>query len=263
MPPATGHPAYPESMSTRDESPRPDIAVLLRPAHAPNAFEETVQRLLQTIRLGLIPPGDRLPPERELAVMLAVSRDTLREAIAALSEAGYVESRRGRYGGTFVSSTFPDGTPFVDGSGELRPRKDIPVAEIEDTLVLRRILEVGAAREAASVDHSEDAAARVERAQEDCRAAAPADYRRLDARFHLLVAELCGSSSLVPLVADVRMRINELLDRIPLLETNLAHSNEQHEEILQAILRRRPAAAAEAMSEHVAGSEALLRGFLA
>lgn len=250
-------------MSTTEEAGHPaDLSMLLRPAHAPNAFEETVQRLLQTIRLGLIPPGNRLPAERELAVMLAVSRDTLREAIAALTQAGYVEARRGRYGGTFVAAEVPAGTPVVDTSGELRRREDIPVAEIEDALVLRRVLEVGAAREAAGAELSVEARQRLRRAYEDCRAAAPDDYRRLDARFHLLVAELSGSASLLPLVADVRMRINELLDRIPLLQTNLSHSDAQHDEIMQAVLRGRPAAAAEAMAEHVAGSEALLRGFL-
>ncbi len=67
----------------------------------------------------------------------------------------------------------------------------------------------------------------------------------------------------MPLVADVRMRVNELLDDIPLLAPNIAHSNEQHEAIVRAILRGNPDAAVEAMSEHIAGSEALLRGFLA
>ena len=46
-----------------------------------NAFEDTVERLLQTIRLGVLQPGESLPPERELAARLGVSRDTVREAI--------------------------------------------------------------------------------------------------------------------------------------------------------------------------------------
>ena len=48
--------------------------------------------------------GDQLPPERELAETFGVSRVTLREAIKALRDAGLVESRRGRGGGTFVVS---------------------------------------------------------------------------------------------------------------------------------------------------------------
>src|SRR3954454_14502521 len=84
-----------------------------RPVRGGNAFEITVARLAQAIRLGLVAPGDRLPPERDLAERLRVSRVTLRQAIGALREAGYLESRRGRAGGTFVvyqgGLTGPDG----------------------------------------------------------------------------------------------------------------------------------------------------------
>ncbi|WP_424231734.1 FadR/GntR family transcriptional regulator, partial [Actinophytocola sp.] len=82
-------------------------AALFRPVRTRNAFEETVERLLQAIRLGVAGPGERLPSERELAARLGVSRVTLRDAIRAIADAGYVESRRGRYGGTFVAGTLP------------------------------------------------------------------------------------------------------------------------------------------------------------
>jgi GntR family transcriptional repressor for pyruvate dehydrogenase complex len=72
-----------------------------------------------------------------------------------------------------------------------------------------------------------------------------------------------GVASLMPLLADNRMRVNEFLDRIPLLERNIAHSDEQHEQIVLAILTGDAERAAVAMREHLAGSEALLRGFLA
>ena len=60
-----------------------------------NAFEETVERLLTVIKLGLVGPGERFPPERELAAQLGISRLTLREAISELQQAGYVESAGG------------------------------------------------------------------------------------------------------------------------------------------------------------------------
>src|SRR5688500_18280290 len=81
-----------------------------RPVRGGNAFEITVARLAQAIKLGLVAEGDRLPAERDLAEQLQVSRVTLREAIRALREAGFLESRRGRTGGTFVvSRTGTDG----------------------------------------------------------------------------------------------------------------------------------------------------------
>lgn len=59
--------------------------LLFRPVRAGNAFEETVERLLQTIRLGVVGPGGRLPTEREMAARFKVSRETVREAIGALN----------------------------------------------------------------------------------------------------------------------------------------------------------------------------------
>jgi DNA-binding FadR family transcriptional regulator len=80
--------------------------------------------------------------------------------------------------------------------------------------------------------------------------------------FHLTITELTGSPSLVAAAADVRSRANDLLDNIPLLKRNIVHSNTQHDQIVQAIHRRLPNVARAAMEEHLAGTAALLRGFL-
>lgn len=240
-----------------------DAAVLLRPGRSPNAFEETVQRLLQSLRLGLISPGAKLPAERDLAAMLRVSRDTLREAISALADAGYLVARRGRYGGTFVAEELPDPTPVMDQDGDLAPRSLIPRAEMEDAFTLRRILEVGAAREVATNGISSADHTRLRAARTACKEADEHSFRRLDARLHLLIGELVRAPSLLPLIADVRMRINELLDRIPLLPPNLDHSDAQHAEIIEALAKGDPRRAAQAMQEHLEGTEALIRGFLA
>ncbi|MCD5347565.1 GntR family transcriptional regulator [Agromyces sp. H3Y2-19a] len=232
-----------------------DAGLLLRPARPANAFEETVQRLLQTIRLGLIPPGERLPAERELAVTLEVSRDTLREAIGSLAEAGWVVSRRGRYGGTFVSDPLPERS--TTGA------RTVDRARLEDTLALRAVVEVGVARRAAESELTAGDRDRLWQACEECAAAEPGQYRVADSRLHLVIAEVIGAESVTPLVAEVRMRVNELLDGIPLLAPNIAHSDEQHRAIVSAILRGSADEAAAAMAEHLTGTEALLRGFYA
>ncbi|MFC9561280.1 FadR/GntR family transcriptional regulator [Agromyces sp. NPDC056965] len=234
--------------------------LLLTPARPANAFEETVQRLLQSIRLGLIGPGERLPAERELATMLEVSRDTLREAIASLAEAGWVVARRGRYGGTFVSDELPVALPAAPGTTD---DPFVTSARLEDTLALRSVIEVGAARRAAESELTANDRERLWQAYEECSGAAGEQYRMADSRLHLLIAEVLGAPSVIPLVADVRMRVNELLDGIPLLAPNIAHSNEQHRAIVGAILRGSPDDAASAMAEHLEGTEALLRGFYA
>ncbi|NEM89744.1 FadR/GntR family transcriptional regulator [Galbitalea soli] len=227
---------------------------LFRPVRNGNAFEDTVSRLLQTIRLGIVAPGEALPPERDLAVRFSVSRDTVRDAIRELAEAGYLVSRRGRYGGTFVTDTLPT---------EPRPGELLDPAELEDVLGLREILELGAARAAAARTLSAADRETLWSRMHETAAAEEPDYRRLDSRLHLTIGELVGVPSLVSLLADNRTRLNGLLDRIPLLAPNIAHSNQQHEAIVIAILTGDPERAAEAMREHLEGSAALLRGFLA
>lgn len=231
-------------------------AALFRPVRAGNAFEETVERLLQAVRLGVVGSGERLPSERELSERLGVSRVTLREAIRALADAGYVESRRGRYGGTFVTENLPEPGGHPGGRRTRNP------AGLEDTLGLRQVLECGAAELAASHTLTEAQRRHLTGTLAEASAAGPADYRRKDSRLHLAIAEVTGSASLTTAVADVRMRINQLLDEIPLLEPNLAHSNEQHEGIVAGILAGDPAGARRAMAEHIDGTASLLRGFL-
>src|SRR2546430_13776751 len=88
-----------------------ELTALLGPVRVGNAFEETVERLLTVIKLGLVAPGERFPAERELAGLLGVSRITLREAIRELQQLGYVESRRGRLGGAALAPPRPAPPP--------------------------------------------------------------------------------------------------------------------------------------------------------
>jgi DNA-binding FadR family transcriptional regulator len=230
---------------------------LFRPVRAGNAFEETVERLLQAIRLGVVGAGERLPSERELAERLGVSRVTLREAIRALSDAGYVESRRGRYGGTFVNETLP-------GPPERSPDAvAVDSVVLEDALSLRYVLETGAAEMAAARSLSPADRQHLTGTLAEAAGADLEDYRRKDSRLHLAIAEVTASGSLTTAMADARTKVNQLLDRIPLLQPNLEHSNAQHEAIVDAILAGDAEAARQVMAEHIEGTASLLRAFLA
>lgn len=236
------------------DAPLPELRrAVYRPVREGNALEDTVARLIQTVRLGVVAPGESLPAERELATRYAVSRDTVREAIRELADTGYLVRRRGRYGGTFVADPLPQ--PPHPGV--------VPVDQLDDVLGLRRVLEAGAARAAAGRTLTPEARAELWGRHEAATVALDADYRRLDTLLHLAIAELSGVPSLVALAAENRAQVNSWLDTFPLLPRNVEHSNAQHEHIVTAILAGRPDAAEAAVLEHLAGSEALLRGFLA
>jgi DNA-binding FadR family transcriptional regulator len=239
---------------SREPAVRGADEALFRPIRGGNAFEETVERLLSTLRLGVVAPGGRLPPGRELAARLGVSRATLREALATLQTAGYLESRRGRYGGTFVVATPSPGSGLAPGGRS--------AAEIDDVLSFRQVLEAGAAEAAAARSLTRAGREHLTARLAECTGTGQADYRRLDSRLHLAIAEVAGSPSLTTAVVDVRSRVNELLDAIPLLAPNIEHSDRQHAAIVTAILAGDPAGARRTMAEHLAGTAALLRGFL-
>jgi DNA-binding FadR family transcriptional regulator len=244
-------------MSDLGQFPRPadPVDVAFRPVRSGNAFEDCVERLLSALKLGIVSPGERLPPERQLSARLGVSRSTLREALRSLGDAGWLEVRRGRHGGTFV-------TQHRSGTAQVDRAKLSSAAGLEDVLVLRTVIDLGAVELAASTPLSAEARAGLRHALAECERAGPERYRPADSRLHLAITELAGSPSLLAAAADVRVRINDLLDAIPLLERNIAHSNQQHEQIVRAVERGQPAAARAAMEEHLAGSAALLRGFL-
>jgi DNA-binding FadR family transcriptional regulator len=223
---------------------------------AGNAFEETVERLLTVIKLGVIAPGNRFPAERELAGLLGVSRITLREAIRALQQAGFVESRRGRFGGTFVTYTRPAPDP-----GEVRRIALADSAQLADALAFRMALETGAAQVLAASGAGHGRKVLLGRLAA-VNNASPQDYRRLDTLFHLAIAELTGSTLLAAACADARMRLNDLLNAIPVLRHNIVHTADQHTAIVEAILAGDPERARCAVAEHLDGTAALLRGFL-
>ncbi|GAA1985098.1 GntR family transcriptional regulator [Kitasatospora viridis] len=230
---------------------------IFRPIRSGNAFEETVERILAAVKLGVFGYGDRLPAERELAARLGISRETLREALRSLQAAGCVEPRRGRYGGTFVTYR-----PPAPDLGELRRAVRDMGGELEDALTYRLVLETGAAEQAARRTLSEEQRDYLADRLAALEAADPDDYRRLDSRFHLAIAELTGSPSLAAGVAQSRMRLNDLLNAIPFLERNIEHSAHQHRAMVDAILSGDVSGARRATEEHLEGTAALLRGFL-
>jgi len=222
------------------------------PVAAPSTYEETIARLGVAIRIGVLGPGVRLPPERELALQLGISRSTLRQALAVLTGTGHLTAFRGRTGGTFVSEQPP--VVSVDPFPQERSRA---------LLDRRMALELGTAGLAA--DRATDLAC--ERLSEAAQALDDdavlddwAAFRRADAAFHLRLADAAGSPGLVLAMTRVH---GELSDLFYSLQPSLglrAACREEHGEIAEAVAHADAGAAREAMARHLIATERAIDG---
>jgi GntR family transcriptional regulator, transcriptional repressor for pyruvate dehydrogenase complex len=93
--------------------PSQSPALVFDPITRPRAFEEICDRIRHQLSIGALQPGDKLPPERELAQQLGVGRSALREALRSLEIAGIVVLRKGVKGGAFIRPGDPKGMTRV------------------------------------------------------------------------------------------------------------------------------------------------------
>jgi DNA-binding FadR family transcriptional regulator len=228
-------------------------ASVFAPVRSQTAFEETVERLGTAIKLGLLPPGARLPAERELCARLGIARSTLRQALTALAQSGHVRATRGRGGGTFVADPLPPAEP--------------PSAEVlglwRETCDERLAVELGVAvlaaerAEPADVEALEALVASLEDVLEDFPA-----YRQADIHLHVGLAEATRSPHLVRAMTEAQGAMSDLIAYIAHPPEVLASSNAQHRRIVAAVRDRDAVRAAAAMTEHLQGTERVLAGLL-
>ena len=217
----------------------------------PTTFEETVERLGTAIRLGLLSPGTRLPPERELAEQLGISRSTLRQALTTLVQSGHLISLRGRSGGTFVAEEPPTST----GRKKLR-------ADWHDVLDHRVAIECGAALLAAE-RADEQAFERLDDLIEQMTEPADFDaYRRADVRFHIGLSEASGAARLVALMTEVQGEMSELIAVIAHPRVVLEHANDEHRRIVRCLRAGDGIGAIRILRDHLAGTEHIIAGLV-
>ncbi len=224
-----------------------------------NTFEETVEAIAGAIKARLLSPGDRLPPERELARQLGVSRATLREALRVLINAGYLEARPGRSGGTFVAR-WPEAPRAPEQEAIIQRIRD----QLPALLDFRRAVESTAAELAAQRATPGDLA-ELEGILQELRGKeeAFALYRSGDARFHVGIARAAKSMLIHRAVVEVQTSLTEILDLIvyhsPVV---LRHSTDYHWRIYEAICRRDPEAARQLMLDHITATEHIIHGLV-
>lgn len=188
------------------------------------------QQVLRVLRDEQLQPGDRLPPERDLARMLGVSRPTLREAIGSLRVKGRIEVAHGR--GVFVAEP---GT-----SRELRSALDNQEMTLTELFAMREVLEVPAAGWAAELGDKAKLK-KVREAYEKLESAATAsttDYKRLqeaDARFHMAIGEAAGNRFLRQTLGVLQEMVATGMETTLSVPGRLERSRAEHRQILDAL----------------------------
>ena len=228
------------------------LDTVFAPVRSQTAFEETVERLGNAIRAGILPAGSRLPSERELADQLGISRSTLRHALTTLVQSGHLVSVRGRAGGTFVTER----PPLAEQSGELLG------ADAHGVLDLRVAIETGAtllACERAEVGDLDRLEELTQRMQEVDRFDV---YRRADIRFHIGLAEAARSPRLVRAMTEIQGQMSDLITRIAHPPEVLLHSNAQHRRLVVLLRRRDTTRAVRLVREHIEGTEHILTALI-
>ena len=182
------------------------------PVRTRRTFEEAAEQIADKVRAGELRIGDKLPPERDLALRMEISRPTLREAVRVLVDAGMLEVRRGPGGGMFVAS---DVVP-VD---LVRQVSELRLSEAAAVLEARRLIEPQVARLAHERASDEDLEP-LERTIETMRTIVERGYRpededrflQLDVQFHLALARAAGNPTLETLLRLVFRQLEILRD---------------------------------------------------
>ena len=173
-----------------------------------------------------------------------------------MREAGYLETRRGRGGGTFVRRSLPQ-QPAREARRHLAR---LTVEELADLMDYRVAVSGAAVALAAERRSDADLVALEGLVERMAGLDAFAPYRRLDHRFHLAVASAARSPRLVAAETAIQVDLAKLLRLIPESAEMLHVSNEQHRELVAAIRAGAAARARGVMETHVRGTADFLVG---
>jgi len=219
----------------------PDTAPL-RPVTRPRLYEQVAQQILEWVRENDLHVGDRLPPERELATRLGVSRATVSQALVAMEVVGVVAVRHG------------DGAVLVESSGTSKVVDALRrhAQQLPDIIEAREALESKLAALAA-VRRTDDDLARIDAALEVMAKDIAAGGRGVegDELFHAAVTTAGHSALLQRLMGEISELVKETRIESLSQPERPRESLEGHRRIAAAIRERDAAAATEAMRDHV------------
>ncbi len=218
----------------------------------PQRAARIATQLIELINVQRLNPGDRLPPERQLAELFAVSRPSLREALHILQAQGLVSIRHGQ--GTFIQE------PIV--AQELRASLVSTAHGLNELFDAREVLEVPASKWAAINSSKEDIRhLRATLNQIDTLTwSSPVDFDQLqvlDAKFHLTIVGISGNrfiNQTLNILQDVMKISMETTLRLP---GRSDVSRGEHHEIFKAIESGNGELASKLTMQHITGARAV------
>jgi len=222
-----------------------NIRESLGPVRRTKVYEEVAARIRRLIADGRLKPGDKLPPERELAAALGVSRTSVRDAIRTLQATGLLEPRQGE--GTIIRELSTDRVVGPIASA-LLARRDL----IVDLMAVRKMIEPAMAREAArNATPQEILQMEAILSRQAVRLEAGGLAIDEDSAFHDMIAR-ASRNQVVPKVIDALMDLlREGRERSLQGRGRPQRSLRGHRQILEAIRQRDAALAARAMLNHL------------
>jgi GntR family transcriptional repressor for pyruvate dehydrogenase complex len=203
---------------------------------AARAWQIVLERIESDLLEGTLAPGDRLPPERELAATLGVGRSSVREALRVLEVMGLIRTGTGSgpSAGAIIIAT-----PRGGMSALLRLQVAAQGFPIDDVVRTRLVLESAVADALASDPERETAPARVLVDAMDAGSLTPAEFLSLDAQLHVALAEATGNVVITAMMSGLRTAIESYVlagaRRIPDWSATATRLRAEHRAILDAI----------------------------
>lgn len=217
----------PRSAAASDQ----DTLALFQPKKQVRTFEEVIAQIRAVLAEGKLGPGDKLPPERDLAARLSVSRNSVREALRTLEIGGVIELRRGARGGAFILD--PEGDRSIGMLGRSLKFTDVSVADITQAMRALTMMLLDASMPSMDASGIEALEANI------AEAAATSDRAERSAviiRFYLLLAQSTGNPILVELAESLCAILQSWVQRLGSLDSD--HVLDARREIVKHIRGR-------------------------
>ncbi len=221
---------------------------------AARAWQIVLEKIETDLLEGALAPGDRLPPERELAATVGVGRSSVREALRVLEVMGLIRTGTGSgpTAGAIIIAT-----PRGGMSALLRLQVAAQGFPFDDVVRTRLVLESAVADALASDPARETAPARMHLDAMDAEGLTPAEFLSLDAQLHVALAEASGNVVIAAMMGGLRSAIESYVlagaERIPDWEAAATRLRSEHRAILDAIDSGDPITSRTLIHDHITG----------